>query len=122
MGNYENIKPYSDINHIMAQHGGVDKYLNHIENIGRQKGILEEKNASVRKVTIAAVSAIAFWESGKWVLKKAKELFETKQEEKIVNLTEQAEAAKAAFRSEVAFAERMNKDSSYSEPENGGEE
>ena len=105
MGNYENIKPYSDINHIMGQHGGVDKYLKLIEELGKQKGIIEERNASVRKMLIAAGSAVVCWEGGKFVYRKARGLFESKQEKKMETLTEQAEAAKEAFRAEVASAE-----------------
>ena len=108
MGNFQNIKPYADINHVMAKYGGVDAYLKIVEDVGRQKGILEERSVSGQKMMAAALAAVAVWETARWGYRAVKGLYDHHKESKIEELTAQAEVAKEAIRKEMASSEETS--------------
>lgn len=79
MGNYENIRPYAELVHEAAQHGGVEKYTDDLWNDGWQRGIDAERDTEPIKAVVLLSVGIAAWEGGKAVISWIRERRRNKQ-------------------------------------------
>ncbi|MCR5836948.1 MAG: hypothetical protein K6G88_10625 [Lachnospiraceae bacterium] len=70
MGNYNNIKPYSDFSHKVAPYGGPGKYVEKVAKDSFEEGVQTEKATELGKGICVLVGGIAIWEGGKLIFSK----------------------------------------------------
>jgi len=76
MANYENIRPYSKLNHIAAQYGGVHIFLKKIAVTNQRIGYTQGKKAGIWQGVANAGIAFAFWKGGKIIYRRIKKLYD----------------------------------------------
>ena len=79
MGNYNNIKPYSDFSHTAAGQGGVEKYLSELKSASYNHGRLDERGALAWELPLAATVTVGLWELGRFCVRKIKSARRTKR-------------------------------------------
>lgn len=92
MGNFENIKPYSDFSHTAAGRGGVDKYLSELKSASYNHGRMDERGALAWEIPLAAAASVGLWELGKRCVRKIKNAYRAKRA-LAENQVQQAEAS-----------------------------
>ena len=92
MGNYENIRRYSEHMHEMAQAGGVDAYLAQHAKDNFDLGVLAEKKTEGLKFLIGGGMLLGVWEGGKYIYRRLKTCYDT-QKERALKSSDAAEAA-----------------------------
>lgn len=74
MGNYNNIRAYSEFAHKVAPYGGPDQFVKEVASktyaVGIEKGIQKTRVKEVGIGAIAFVAGIAIWEGGKCIIRK----------------------------------------------------
>ena len=75
MSNYKNIKPYADFAHKAAQNGGIEKYLEMLENTNREIGAMEERKTEGWKAVLVLSVGIILWEGGKAGIRGIKKIY-----------------------------------------------
>ena len=101
MSNYKNIKPYADFAHKAAQNGGIEKYLEMLENTNREIGAMEERKTEGWKAVLVLSVGIILWEGGKAGIRGIKKIYIEHKTTKIPALKRKSEEAKAAIIKEV---------------------
>lgn len=101
MSNYKNIKPYADFAHKAAQNGGIEKYLEMLENTNREIGAMEERKTEGWKAVLVLSVGIILWEGGKAGIRRIKKIYIEHKTTKITALKRKSEEAKAAIIKEV---------------------
>lgn len=114
MANYENIRPYAELIHTAAQHGGVDSYMEQVADANHELGVMDEKATESWKGLLVAGATLVLWESGKWVYRKGKSLYEKRHKK----LEQQSETAKAALIQEIQAAKKSGLVSATQESDN----
>ena len=80
MSKYENIKPYAEMVHNAAQHGGPKKWLDEMTEEAEQMGMLKEKATEPVKILITAGITLVGAKASSILWKKVKENNEEKIE------------------------------------------
>lgn len=101
MSNYKNIKPYADFAHKAAQNGGIEKYLEMIENTNREIGAIEERKTEGWKAVLVLGVGIILWEGGKAGIRGIKKAYNEHKIIRITALKRKSEEAKEAIIKEI---------------------
>ena len=88
MSNYYNIKPYAEMVHAAAQHGGPASYLDRVATYNYRAGYLKGTGNCLACSFAAGVFSILIWEGIKYGYKCTKE-----HQEKVNAAIEEARAA-----------------------------
>ena len=111
MGNYNNIKPYSDFSHTAAGRGGVEKFLSELQSASYNNGRMDERGVLIWEIPLVGGAAIGLWELGKCCVRKIKRARNVKK----LQIEQQIHHAEAAARECLETVEEPDKNTSKNE-------
>lgn len=81
MSNYENIRPYAEMVHEAATHGGPESFIDEVIRTAKEMGIQEERSTEPRKYILTVFITSAVIAGGTVAWKRFKSYRQRKKEE-----------------------------------------